>query len=390
MGAPGKELNILIVAGEVSGDLHGSHLVRKLRELDPTLRFYGVGGDAMKAAGVELLAHISEMAVVGITEVLSKLRHIITVYRTLKASLESRSPNLVILIDYPDFNLLFARAVHRRHIPIAYYISPQVWAWRRGRIRAIARMVTKMIVIFPFERELYEHAGVDVAFVGHPLLDSVEPRSSRDETLRKLGLDPQAPTIGLLPGSRMSEIQLHLPILLESVPLISQEIDSVQFIVPVAPGLDMSTIRAMTQICQNRVRVVANSTYEIMQSADLILVASGTATMEAAIVGVPMIIIYRVSPITYFMGRLLIKTKNIGMVNIVAGKTIVPELIQGRCNPENVAAVVLQFMHDPSTLKKMKYDLRIVRDSLGDSGASQRAAEVIHNLLQENQAHASV
>ncbi len=385
-----KQHTVLIVAGEVSGDIHGSHLVRALRELNPSLEFCGVGGDAMQAAGVNLLAHISEMAVVGITEVCSKLGTILGTYRRLKARLQSDPPALVILIDYPDFNLLLARTVHHLKIPLIYYISPQIWAWRRGRIRTIARLVTKMIVIFPFEKALYEQAGVDVTFVGHPLLDSVKSRFSRSEALSYFGLTPGKPTIALLPGSRPSEIQMNFPALLKSVPLVVQQLETVQFIVPVAPGLDIDRILALTKPYDAWVHVIKGHVHDILNISELALVASGTATMETAIIGTPMIIVYRVSPITYLLGRLLIRTKNIGMVNIMAGKTIVPELIQSQCNPDRIAEAVLQLMQDPEKRHTMKQELASLRNSLGKPGASQRAAEVIHTFLKEDRLHARV
>jgi lipid-A-disaccharide synthase len=389
VGEATKE-TILIVAGEASGDLHGSQLVRELRALDQNLEFYGVGGGNMQAAGVRLSAHISDMAVVGFTEVLSKLKRIAAVYRLLKKQLTSTLPSLVILIDYPEFNLFFARALKKRNIPIAYYISPQIWAWRQGRVRKIARLITKMIVIFQFEKEFYDNAGVDVSFVGHPLLDMVRPRLSRSEALRQFNLKPHIPTIGLLPGSRLGEIRRHLPVFLGAVPLIAQRLDSVQFVVPCAPGINTAEIAAMCQGHEDSVRVVKDDIYDVMNVADFMLVASGTATVEAAIMGTPMAIVYQVSPFTYHLGRLLIKTQNVGMVNIIAERTIVPELIQHDFTPEAVATTATQYLRDPAALKAMKEELSIVRERLGDPGASRRAAQAVYNLLNQDQVHESI
>ncbi|RLA92324.1 MAG: lipid-A-disaccharide synthase, partial [Deltaproteobacteria bacterium] len=336
-----NQKKILIIAGEASGDLHGSNLVKEMLSLNPKLKFFGVGGEKMRKAGVNLVADITDMAVVGITEAIFKLRNIYWVYRQLKKSLTLNPPSLIILIDYPDFNLLFARAAKKKRIPIVYYISPQIWAWRKRRVKLMARLIKKMIVIFPFEKKFYQEANIDVDFVGHPLLDSIRPRFSRDEAFRKFSLNPELTTIGLLPGSRMSEINRHLPPMLKAIPLISRKLQPVQFIIPVAPGLDFKKIKNLTFSQNQNLRVVENSIYEVMQIADLLLVASGTATVEATIIGTPMIVVYRVSPFTYLLGKMLIKVKNIGMVNIIAGKTIVPELIQKDLNPEKITHTVL-------------------------------------------------
>jgi lipid-A-disaccharide synthase len=379
-----NQKKILIIAGEASGDLHGSNLVREMLSLDPKLKFFGVGGEKMMKAGVNLVADITEMAVVGITEALFKLRNIYWVYRKLKKSLTSNPPSLIILIDYPDFNLLFARAAKKKNIPIVYYISPQIWAWRKKRVKLMARLIKKMIVIFPFEKKFYQEANIDVDFVGHPLLDSIRPRFSRDEAFRKFSLNPEFTTIGLLPGSRMSEINRHLPPMLKAIPLISRKLQPVQFIIPVAPGLDFKKIKNLTASQNQNLRVVENNIYEVMQIADLLLVASGTATVEATIMGTPMIVVYRVSPFTYLLGKMLIKVKNIGMVNIIAGKTIVPELIQKDLNPEKITHTVLSILKNPSTLKEMRKELAKVREKIGKPGASGRAARIINELLQQD------
>jgi len=378
-----KEMNILIIAGEASGDLHGSCLVKELLALNPRLRFYGVGGEKMRSAGVNLVADINDMAVVGITEVFLKLRKIYGVYQRLKKFLTTDHPALIILIDYPDFNLLFARAAKKKDIPVVYYISPQVWAWRKRRIRRIARLIKKMIVIFPFEKKFYQQANIDVEFAGHPLLDSIRPHLSRSEAFHQFALTPGVLTIGLLPGSRMSEIRRHLPPMVKALPQITKHLTSVQFILPVAPGLDSRNIEQMVGSQETTIRIVDDNIYDVMKIADLLLVASGTATVEAAIIGTPMIVLYRVSSITYLLGKLLIKVKNIGMVNIIAGKTVAPELIQKDLNPEQITSTVLKIVQNPSTLKEMKKELIKVKEKLGDPGASLRAARVINEIIQQ-------
>lgn len=371
-----------MVAGEASGDLHGSHLVKEMLSLDPTLQFYGVGGKKMKNEGVELIADSKEMAVVGITEVLLKLKRIYQIYRKLKNSLTSNSPSLVILIDYPDFNLRFAREAKKKNIPIVYYISPQVWAWRKGRIKKIGRLIKKMIVIFPFEKKIYEEAQIDVDFVGHPLLDAIRSQFSREEAFQQFSLSSGVTTIGLLPGSRMNEVKRHLPPMIKAIPLISKQINPVQFIIPVAPGLDLGEVQNLVGSKRENIRVVENNIYDVMRISDVVIVASGTATMEAAIMGAPMIVVYRVSPLTYLLGKMLIKVKNIGMVNIIAGKTVVPELIQKDVTPEKITSAVVQILENPSKQEEIKKELNSLKEKIGKSGASFRAAQIIISLLQ--------
>jgi lipid-A-disaccharide synthase len=379
---PGKK--ILMIAGEASGDLHGSHLVKELLSLDPRLQFYGVGGEKMKNEGVELIADSKEMAVVGITEVLLKLKSICRIYRKLKNSLAAHSPPLVILIDYPDFNLRFAREAKKKNIPIVYYISPQVWAWRKGRIKKIGRLIKKMIVIFPFEKKIYEEAKIDVDFVGHPLLDSIRPRFSREEAFQKFSLTSGVTTIGLLPGSRINEVRRLLPPMIEAVPLISKQINPVQFIVPVAPGLDVGDVQNLLGSKRENIRVVENNIYDVMRISDVVIVASGTATIEAAIMGAPMIVVYRVSPLTYLLGKMLIKVKNIGMVNIIAGKTVVPELIQKDVTPKKITSAVVRMLENPSKQEEIKKELSSLKETIGKPGASFRAAQIIISLLQRH------
>jgi len=371
-----------MIAGEASGDLHGSHLVKEMLSLDPTLQFYGVGGEKMKNEGVALIADSKEMAVVGITEVLLKLKRIYQIYRKLKNSLAANSPSLVILIDYPDFNLRFAREAKRKNIPIVYYISPQVWAWRKGRIKKIGRLIKKMIVIFPFEKTIYEEAQIDVDFVGHPLLDSIRSQFSREEAFQQFSLTSGVTTIGLLPGSRMNEVKRHLPQMIRAISLISKQINPVQFIIPVAPGLDLGEVQNLVGSKRENIRVVENNIYDVMRISDVVIVASGTATIEAAIMGAPMIVVYRVSPLTYLLGKMLIKVKNIGMVNIIAGKTVVPELIQKDVTPEKITSAVVQILENPSKQEEIKKELNSLKEKIGNPGASFRAAQIIISLLQ--------
>ena len=378
-----KSKKILLVAGEVSGDLHGSHLVEAIQSIDPEIQFFGVGGEGLKRVGMKLLYPSQSLSVVGITEVLLKLRPILRALRGLKKSLDRERPDLIILIDFPDFNLRLAKIAHRRGIPILYYVSPQVWAWRPKRIKLIARLVKKMIVLFPFEVPLYEAAGVDVEWVGHPLLDTVRPALSKEKAFQQLGLDPKRRTIGLLPGSRMHEVERLLPPLLASADVLQREIPDLQFVVPLAPGIPKTILSPWMKNISVPVIVVEGFTYDAMNLSDLLIVASGTATLEGAILGKPMVIIYKVSLLSYWIARALIRVDHIGLVNLVAEKEIAPELIQRDVNPRRIADEAFRILRDPLLSRKMVESMGEVRQKLGEPGAAQRAAHIVLSLMKE-------
>jgi lipid-A-disaccharide synthase len=378
-----KSKKILLVAGEVSGDLHGSYLVEAIHRIDPDIQFFGVGGEGLKRVGMRLLHHSQSLSVVGITEVFVKLRSILKALRTLKGSLEREKPDLVILIDFPDFNLRLAKIAHRKGIPILYYISPQVWAWRPGRVRLIARLVKKMVVLFPFEVPLYEAAGVDVEWVGHPLLDIVKPTLSKEMAFQQFGLDPRRRTIGLLPGSRIHEIERLLPSLLASAQLLQKEIPDLQFVIPLAPGVSRATLSSRMNSISVPVTVVEGFTYDVMNLCELLITASGTATLEAAILGKPMIIIYKVSFSTYWIGRALVRVNHIGLPNLVAEKEIALELIQKDVNPQRIVEEAFRILRDPLLSRKMTESMGEVRHKLGKPGAAERAGRIICSMLRE-------
>lgn len=380
-----KSKKILLVAGEVSGDLHGSHLVEALQRVEPGLQFFGVGGEGLERRGMKLLYPAHSLSVVGITEVFVKLRTILKALRGLKASLEKEKPDLIILIDFPEFNLRLAKIARRRGIPVVYYISPQIWAWRPRRIKLIARVVKKMIVLFPFEVPLYEAAGVDVEWVGHPLLDIVKPTLPKEKALQEFGLDPRRRTVGLLPGSRIHEIERLLPPLLASAHLLQKDIPDLQFVIPLAPGISKTLLSSQIQNISFPVKVVEGFTYDVMNLCELLIAASGTATLEGAILGKPMIIIYKVSLPSYWVGRALIRVNHIGLVNLVAEKEIAPELIQKDVNPERIADEASRILRDPILSRKMSESMDEVRQKLGEPGAAQRAAQIVVSLLREQQ-----
>jgi lipid-A-disaccharide synthase len=377
------ERKILIVAGETSGDLHGAHLVKAALSIDPNLSFYGVGGKHLRDAGTDVIFDSSDMAVVGIVEVLSKLRPLYRAFRWLKKSLERDRPALAILIDFPDFNLRLAKEANKRDIPVFYYISPQVWAWRGGRVKTIAKLVPKLVVILPFEVSFYRQRGIDCEFVGHPLIDIVKPHLSKEEAREMFRLEKDKRTIGLMPGSRREEVRKLLPVLLESTQLLLRDFPDLQFVMPLAPAIDRSEVEQHIGRLNLDIRITDECIYDVLNICDLVITASGTATLEATIMNTPMIIIYKVSFLSYLVGRLLVKVKNIGLVNLIAEKSIVPELIQGQASPANIVSETSRMLKDPHVLPTIKAELEKVRIQLGSPGASERAAHILYRFINQ-------
>ena len=377
----GNEKHIMIVAGEASGDLHGGNLVQAMHRIDPTIRFYGVGGRKLKEAGVTLMADSADMAVVGLTEVVSKLGMILKVMAQLKTSMREDRPDLVILIDYPDFNLSLAKAAKKYGIKVFYYISPQVWAWRKGRIKQIKKTVDKMAVILPFEASLYNEAGVNVEFVGHPLLDVVGAKYSRKEAILKFGLKEGVTTVGILPGSRQSEVARLLPEMLKAAEIIEKKLKPVQFALPLADTLDIAFVSQIISEYSIKVELIRNEVYDVISCADIAMVASGTATLETALMETPMVIIYKVSAPSYYVGKMVINVDHIGLVNIIAGKTVVPELIQDEASPEKIAAMIMDIITDRKRMADIKTELSKIRDMLGSPGAAERTARLAFEML---------
>jgi len=377
--------SVLIVAGEQSGDLHGSNLVREMCALDPGIGFFGIGGDLMRKAGVRLVAHSSQMAVVGLTEVVTKLGFILSARRTIKGILKKTPPDLVILIDYPDFNMSLAKFAKNAGIPVFYYISPQVWAWRRKRIYFLEKYVDRLAVILPFEAACYEPTGLDVHFVGHPLLDAVRRKYPREEALERFGLHPEKATVALLPGSREKEVENLLPSMLCAARIIAEKIPDSQFVLPLAEAISSDLIRSIMATFPLDITVVKHDTYDAMGISDAAMVASGTATLEAALLEIPMIIVYKVSLFSYLMGRIVINVDRIGLVNLIAGKEVVPEFIQGEAEPEKMARELVKIITDVERRKVITSGLREVREKLGSAGAAARAAALACELIRESQ-----
>jgi len=376
-----KKKKILIVAGEASGDLHGSKLVSALLSLQPELEIYAVGSKLMRQAGAKVLIDSSTLAVVGITEVLGQLPNIFKAYRALKKFIKEEDLRLLILIDFPDFNLRLAKVAQRAKIPVLYYISPQVWAWRKGRVPKIARLVNKMAVILPFEVDLYQEAGLEAEFVGHPLLDII---SSGQENLgeERGKIEKGNPFIALLPGSRLKEVKTLLPAMLEAAKIIFAQKSTAKFILPIAPSIPRAEIeKILPASFEVPLTLMENQAYRAMARADLIILASGTATLEAAIFQKPMIIVYQVSLLSYIIGKALIKVRWVGLVNIIAGKKIVPELLQGDVQGGLIAAEALKILEDEHYRKEMLINLAEVKQKLGAPGAARRVAQMALQMI---------
>ena len=371
----------MMIAGEASGDLHGSSLALALKELEPGVKLIGMGGEKMVGAGLQSFRDIRELSVIGFLEVLSNLKKFKAVFRLLVKKLDDEKPDAVILIDYPEFNLRFAKEAKARGVPVIYYISPQIWAWRKGRIRTVRESVDKMIVVLGFEKDFYAKEGVEVEFVGHPLLDSVKPAFKKNDFLKKHGLDPAFKTIVLLPGSRLTEIARNLPVMLKAAKRIKDRFGDTQFIMAKSHGIKDSAYEKILKKSPVKPAVVEDYPYDCINAAELVVVASGTATIETMILEKPMLIIYRVSFLTWLIGKMLVKIPYIGLVNIIAGKQIVPELIQFDATPSKIASEASLLLSSPEKMESMRMRLAAVKAKLGEAGASKRAAQAILKLL---------
>ena len=368
---------VMLIAGEPSGDLHGAGLVRELKKRKPYLEVYGVGGDGMAGAGMELIFHIRDLSFMGFAEVLKHLPTIRKVRQTLLDVVASRKPDVLILIDYPGFNLRFARKAKARGIRILYYISPQVWAWGKARVPRMEGVVDKMFVVFPFEVDIYREAGIEVEFVGHPLLEVVGKLERADGFRERFGISKGKKLLALLPGSRVQEVERILPVMAEAASVLKNEFQC-EVAVGVAPNSEEDLYRRLLG-SSSSIHLVSGATYDLMRNSELAFVTSGTATLETACFGTPMIVVYRTSFPTYWIGRALITLKTIALVNIVAGRQIVPELIQGKMTPENLIHEARWILRDAAVAQQMRTELLAVRGKLGTPGASARVAEeVLH------------
>jgi lipid-A-disaccharide synthase len=378
MSAP----EILISAGEASSDMYAARLTTALRARTGA-RLFGMGGKRMAEAGVDLIADYHQVAVVGISEVLHKIPTVVGVQRKIAAEAVRRRAALAILVDSPGTHLGVARRLKNNGIRVGYFIGPQVWAWRPGRVRVVKRLVERMVVIFPFEEAIYREAGVPVDFVGHPLVDVVKASMSRAEFAARHGLDAGRPIVTLLPGSRRSEIERHYPLIMEACERLSGELrtrGSIQFVLAAAPALGAELFAPYARPGVSVTRV-EGATYDALSAADCAIVASGTATVEAALLGTPMVVVYRVSPTSAFVLKRMVRSPFIAMVNLIAGRRVVPELIQDQFTSEAVVEEVRKLLGSPAAREEMKAGLAEVRTKLGPGGAIERAADIFAAML---------
>jgi lipid-A-disaccharide synthase len=376
----GRFKKIMLVVGEASGDIHGADLVKALEKREANLRFFGVAGEQLSQTNFEVLFNVSQLAGMGLVELFGSLRNILQAYRILRKAMRERRPDLVVLIDFPVFNLRLARLANELAIPILYYISPQIWAWRRGRVRQIARRIDHMAVVFPFEVPFYETRGVKVNFVGHPLLDIVRVEDSREVTLPRLGLDTGKRTVAILPGSRREEVSRHLPVLLEAARQLRREVD-IQFLVIRASTVDRRDLESGLEGFPLRIPIVEDRRYDAVHACDLAWTASGTVTLETALLLKPMIIVYRLSWFTYALARLLVKVKHVGLVNIVAGEGVVPELIQSAFTAARVVRESRNIMDNQDLRDGIVKKLVALREKLGTPGAADRVASIALSMI---------
>jgi lipid-A-disaccharide synthase len=377
----------MISCGEPSGDLYAGALAAEILRLDPSAYVTGFGGDRLRAAGATLIANFSGLSVTGISEAARVLPRAYAAYRRLIVHAEAARPDVLVAVDFPDFNFVLAKALKKRRIPVIYYISPQLWAWRPGRLKTMRRVADLVLVIFKFEEAIYRNAGVPVQWVGHPLLDVMQTVSPRQYFLARLGLTPDEPVIALLPGSRRNEVRAILPGLVAAAALIRERVPAAQFVLARAPRLPDELFGPVDALAQSgRVARVEGVTDEVLATADIALIASGTATVQAALHECPMVVVYRLSPFTYYLGRPFVHVNTFAMANLVAGRQVVPELIQDEFTPQAVAQRALELLLDDTVRARVRADLRAVKAQLGEPGASRRAAQAVLEVGSQQRA----
>ncbi len=371
--------NIMIMAGETSGDMHGAKLVKAMLAKNPKLNFYGMGLKALKNAGVKNIIDASQISIVGIVEIFSKIFQIIKTYRKAKKLLKEIRPNLLILIDFPEFNLALAKTAKKLGIPVLYYISPQIWAWRSGRVKKIKKLVNHIAVILPFEEKFYKKHNVPATYVGHPLLDTNKKFTNK--------IEEKIITIGLIPGSREKEITNNLPAILKAAEIIGKKNKSIKFIYAMAPGLNINNIS--TLIKENtktiKIQIEKSGIEKVLEKSNFVIAGSGTATLQTALFSVPMVVIYKTSKISYNIAKKLINVDYISLVNLIAGEKIVPELIQDKATPYNIATEAEKILNNPQRLQKTKEKLLSLQKLMGEKGASQKVSKIAFEIMEERE-----
>ncbi len=380
---------LMVIAGEKSGDFHASRIIASLKRLSPSIEVFGVGGEKMARSGAEILKDITGLAVVGFTEVLKSYLKFRRLFRFLVEVARQRKPDAVLLVDYPGFNLRLASALKSLGITVIYFVSPQIWAWGRNRVRKMRKFIDHMIVVFDFEAPMYDEAGINVTYVGHPLADVLEPSVSREEFREREGIRREAKVVALLPGSRLNEVRRHVPLMGKTAERICRTLAGTEFLLPAA---SQELARECRRLLEGRrisapIRILDDATYDAVNASDAAIVSSGTATLETGCLGVPLVVIYRVSRLTYLIARRLVTIRNIGLINIVAGKTIAPEFVQHRARPEAIADEIVRFLTDSGLNRTVREELSEVRAKLGPPGAPERAARVILGVLGQEETH---
>ncbi len=373
--------HIFIVAGEASGDAHAGRMIAELKTINPSIKVTGVGGDTLRKAGAEIIIDFSELAVMGLVEVLKRYCHIKKIFNQVVKYLKNTPPDLLILVDYPGFNLKLAKVAKSLGIPVMYYISPKVWAWRSGRIKTIQRVVDHMAVLFPFEQEMYGQAGVESTCVGHPLVDAVKTDYSCEQAKQQLGLNQNHKVVGLFPGSRRSEVAMLLPIMLDAAKHLSVQDRDLQIVLPLAPGLERSYLNQFLTDSDLDVTIMDKDFYDLTKACDAVVAASGTVTLEVALLGVPHFIVYRVAPLTYRILKRLVKIPYVGLCNIVTAKPVILELLQDEVTVERVSQELHQRLYESDSKHLADQVRQQVLSALGPSGGARNAAQQIITLL---------
>jgi lipid-A-disaccharide synthase len=376
--------SILIIAGENSGDKHGANLVRQFKNLQPSFHFYGIGGKNMAEQDITLLHTIDELAIVGIFEVITHLSRIRKIFRDIKKKITEQRPIVAVLIDSPDFNLRLAKHLKKHSIPVLYYISPTVWAWRNRRLRVIKKVVYKMLLIFPFEKKIYEERGIPASYVGHPLKERVKITMSKEEFCHKYRMDPEKKWITVLPGSRKNELKFHMPVLVQVIKKLRQEWTA-QFILPLAENLRKEDVTSYFDYSSPDTRILSQDGYEAMAYSDVAISSCGTANLEAALLGIPIVTFYRLSSLTYFAGIRLMKIKNFSIVNILADKKVVPELIQRNFTVENILDETRKILASEQIRSGIKSEYEKIRHLLGEEVASENAARELEKMVKNQE-----
>ena len=373
---------ILISAGEASGDIHAAAVTAALKRIDNTTEVFGMGGDELRAAGGEVLFDIKEHGVMGFVEVIKKLPDLFKLRSDFARVMDERKPDCLVVVDYPGFNMKLAKVAHDKGIPVVSYIAPSAWAWNKGRAKNVAKIVDKVACIFPFEYDVYKEAGAPVEFVGHPLLDIVHPAMERAEAEAWVGKEPDRPLVLLMPGSRLMEIEKMLPILLEGAKLLKKQMPQVQFAMPRAGTIPMELLQSKIKASGLEIKITEGHNYDLFSVADLALATSGTVTLEAALCGLPSVIVYRTSALNAFIARRVINIPNIGLPNIVAGRQILPELLQEDFTPAKVANTAMELLA-PERRPQLEANLAFMKARLGEPGAVNRVAQLILRIAEE-------